>query len=387
VADALDEIDKATCENVQTVSGDALPEDARAYAAEYGVSGEEAIRRLELQEDAGELGAVLEAKEADTFGDLEILHEPDFRVVAYFTRDGEQTIQRYVGGTPLEGIVETQQVGATLAELEAAQAEATSYYEAQGVRFDSGIDVTRNRAEIYLTPGAQERLDSTPQVQAARELPAPVVEVTVDELAAPMEYMFGGRATDPCTSGFTVKARTGNEGFVTAGHCDPSGSNDPNKLRFNGKVMPFKKQNIRTTHDVQWHTSPRPYDDRAWFLDRDGERPDIREVHFVRGRDHQQVGEIVCKAGKTTNHTCGRIIDRSYEPGYVGNASATFIRVERGGDGNMLGPGDSGAPVFTGNTALGIAVAGRDDPVDMIYMPINYVADSDLGLRRVQTTR
>jgi hypothetical protein len=107
----------------------------------------------------------------------------------------------------------------------------------------------------------------------------------------------------------------------------------------------------------------------------------------VRGRDHQQVGEIVCKAGKTTNHTCGKIIDRSYEPGYVGNASATFIRVERGGDGNMLGPGDSGAPVFTGNTALGIAVAGRDDPLDMIYMPINYVADSDLGLRRVQTTR
>ena len=107
----------------------------------------------------------------------------------------------------------------------------------------------------------------------------------------------------------------------------------------------------------------------------------------MRGRDHQQVGEYVCKAGKTTNHTCGKIIDRSYRPSYVGHARATFIRVERGGSGNMLGPGDSGAPVFTGNTALGIAVAGIDDPLDMIYMPINYVADSDLGLRRVQTTR
>jgi hypothetical protein len=42
--------------------------------------------------------------------------------------------------------------------------------------------------------------------------------------------------------------------------------------------------------------------------------------------------------------------------------------------------------VFRGNTALGIALAFRDSS-DMIYMPINYVADSDLGIRRVQTTR
>jgi hypothetical protein len=38
VADSLDEVDKAACENVRTVSGGALSEDARAYAAEYGVS-------------------------------------------------------------------------------------------------------------------------------------------------------------------------------------------------------------------------------------------------------------------------------------------------------------------------------------------------------------
>jgi hypothetical protein len=107
----------------------------------------------------------------------------------------------------------------------------------------------------------------------------------------------------------------------------------------------------------------------------------------VRGREHQQVGEYVCKAGKTTNHTCGKIIDRSYRPSYVGSADATFIRVERGGSGNMLDLGDSGAPVFYGNTALGIAVAGVGNPLDMIYMPINFVADSDLGIRRVQTTR
>jgi hypothetical protein len=370
----------ALAATLEDTGDDALPGDARAYAADYGVSGEEALRRLELQEDAGELGAALEANEANTFGDLEILHEPDFRVVAYFTRDGEQTIRRYVQGTALEAFVETRQVGATLAELEAAQAEATRYYEAQGVRFESGIDITRNRAEIYLTPGARERLDSTPQVQAARELPAPVAEVAVDELAVPMADMYGGLATVPCTSGFTVRAKDGREGFVSAGHCD-------NNLTFNGTMMPFQKQNIRTTHDVQWHTSPSPYDDKARFRDRDGNGSDYREVHSLLGRKYQRVGKTVCKSGKTTGYTCGKIVDRNYRPSYVGDARDTFILVDRNGDGNMLGPGDSGAPVFIKSKALGIAVAGRNNPFDMIYMPINFVTKSDLGISRVQTTR
>jgi hypothetical protein len=381
VAASLDTLDNATCKDVKTLSsGNTLREDARMYAADYGVTIEEALRRLELQEDVGELRASLVSNEAATFGDLEILHEPSFRVVAYFTQGGEQTIQPYVQGTPLEGIVETRQVGATLAELEAAQAEAISYYEAQGVRFDAGIDVTQNRAEIYLTDETRAQLRSKKKrTQNAQQLPAHVVEVTVDALAAPADDFYAGRAMNTCTSGYTVRARNGNEGFVTAAHCS-------DRQKFNGTVMPFQKQNMRDTHDVQWHTSPKPYDDKAWFLDRDDRGSSIREVHQVRDREHQQVGEYVCKAGMTSGSTCGRIVNRYYRPSYIRSADATFIRVERDGRRPMMQPGDSGGPVFRGNTALGIALAFSDSS-DMIYMPINYVADSDLGIRRVQTTR
>jgi hypothetical protein len=50
----------------------------RLYAREYGVCVEEALARLDLQDDVARLRAKLRANEQETFGDLEIEHEPDF---------------------------------------------------------------------------------------------------------------------------------------------------------------------------------------------------------------------------------------------------------------------------------------------------------------------
>ncbi len=68
------------------------------YAKDQDVPLEEAVRRLQLQESVGKLGAELEANERDTFAGLWIEHEPEYRVVAAFTRDGEETIRPYVEG-------------------------------------------------------------------------------------------------------------------------------------------------------------------------------------------------------------------------------------------------------------------------------------------------
>ena len=56
-----------------TVS-DALTDDARTYAADYGVGLGEAIKRLQLQETIGEFDSELESKEAGTFSGLWIEH-------------------------------------------------------------------------------------------------------------------------------------------------------------------------------------------------------------------------------------------------------------------------------------------------------------------------
>lgn len=57
---------------------DGLPHDAQKYADAFGVDFQEAMRRLQLQDSIGKLGAALEAGERPTFAGLRILHRAGF---------------------------------------------------------------------------------------------------------------------------------------------------------------------------------------------------------------------------------------------------------------------------------------------------------------------
>ena len=133
----------------------ALAQDAQWYADQYRIELEEAITRLTLQEPIGELGAELEAREADTLAGLWIQHEPEYRVVVAFTRDGESTIGKYVQDGLLADIIEVRTADATLRELEQAQARANQIIDGLGFQLSSGINVIRNRVEIYASDRAQ----------------------------------------------------------------------------------------------------------------------------------------------------------------------------------------------------------------------------------------
>ena len=133
----------------------ALAMDAQMYAADFGVELSEAIRRLTLQGPIGKLGATLEANEADTLGGFWIQHEPEYRVVAAFTKDGEETIAKYVQDGPLVDLIEVRTVDATLEELKRAQREAGSIVRGLGFQAASGINVFENRAEIYVHDHSQ----------------------------------------------------------------------------------------------------------------------------------------------------------------------------------------------------------------------------------------
>ena len=158
------------------------PED-RMIARRLGISVEEFQRQQALAEEAGRLGAKLDKNERNTFGDLEIKHGRDFRVVAYFTRDGKQTIRRYVRCTPLEGFVEVRTVEASIKELGVAQEEAGRITHRLGIRADSDIDITKNRVAVYVTDA--QRLEAALRA-SGEELPEHVVVVEVEALARPL---------------------------------------------------------------------------------------------------------------------------------------------------------------------------------------------------------
>lgn len=375
VADALDDI-SANCENVSKLVTEeqALEQDASMYATDFGVSVEEAKRRLELQDDVGELGAKLEANEVATYGGIEIVHQPEFRVVVYFTVGGELTIGPYVVGTPLEGIVEVRKVSATLKELEAAQEAAMGLYEERGITVESDINVTQNRAEIYVTQADQAEAQLV-------SLPPHVEVITVDSFMPPAGVFFAGHplqlanGTLWCTSGFTVRHIPSNaEGTLTAGHCPPRTDDNYDDLRnlfYGERVLPFQQQDLNGSQDVQWHTTPN-IDDRAWF--RASSRYDIRKLLSTKGRPNQEVGDYACKYGRRTGYSCGKIEGKWWAPSFVTDANRTFMRVQKTSSGTMAAPGDSGGPVFLNNTALGITVAGDND--ELGYMAINYAVDN-----------
>ena len=133
----------------------ALAEDAQWYAAQFGVELSEAIRRLTLQETIGELGATLESNEKGTLGGIWIQNEPEYRIVAAFTKDGEKTMAKYVKDGPLLDLIEVRTVDATLRELKRAQQEAGSMVRGLGFQAASDINVFENRAEIYVHDLAQ----------------------------------------------------------------------------------------------------------------------------------------------------------------------------------------------------------------------------------------
>ena len=163
---------------------DALVTDARSYARDTGVDLDEAVRRLGLQRAIGKLGAAVRENEPETYGGHWIRHEPRYGVVFAFTRNGEDTIRRYVHGTILADMVEVRQVEATLLELKAARKEAIAILRKFGLGVDSSIDYKRNEAVLYMLQEDKDELDEALR-ESNLELPDRVEIEVVSALAEP----------------------------------------------------------------------------------------------------------------------------------------------------------------------------------------------------------
>ncbi len=161
---------------------DALARDAQFYAADFGVSVEEAICRLMIQDEIGPLGRAIRSGEPETFAGLWIQHKPAFGVNVLFTKNPQATLAPYVKDSPLAGIIQARKAKVSLRNLNQAQGQAHAVADAAGIPAESGINVPENRVELYVmdTRGFTKALRA-----AGLRLPDHVKLIQVEQHSSP----------------------------------------------------------------------------------------------------------------------------------------------------------------------------------------------------------
>ncbi len=341
--------------------------DAESYADDYGVTVEEARRRLDLQVEAGKLGASLAANESATFGGLWIEHTPEYVVKAAFTEDGDATLQRYKKSKALAGVIESVAVDTTLNNLIAAQGSAKTSVSRTSVAAEYGVSVADNAVNVFTLDkeALKDALD-----KKGKELPAKARIKEVSALSAPTHgtQIHGGEHLSTCTAGFSVKNSNGTQGITTAGHCR-------NNQSRGGTALTFKQEWHGGSYDLQWHTGPASQTVRNLVYDGSGHR----YIYSGRHWNDQAAGDYVCKYGKVTGADCGEIETKYYQmPGYVGN-KWVLVRNVPGDNSDLSEQGDSGGPFFDGNVGVGI-MSHEVDNTKAIYMAFNFIENVGLSL-------
>jgi len=164
----------------KTVS-EALLTDAGFYAQHEGVSLDEAVRRFELMDEVGPLGAALEQNESATLAGHWIEHQPEFKVVVVFTRDGEETMKKYVAeGSPLWEVLEIRTIEGqvTEAQLQAEQQQLIALLGRLELPCSSDTDIKKGVVNVYV--GDKKLFDET-LASAGATLPPHVVPVVFYE--------------------------------------------------------------------------------------------------------------------------------------------------------------------------------------------------------------
>lgn len=149
-----------------------------------------------------------------------------------------------------------------------------------------------------------------------------------------------------------VETATRELGLATAGHCD----NDNYQRNPTARIL-FKSERNKGSYDVQWGAQQRGgvIFSQSNEIIVDGDKLTITDEASLAD---MTPGTTVCKFGVTTGRTCGSIKDAEFAANWNGEAG-TYVQVVSL-DGTVMNKGgDSGGPVYAGNSAYGL-VHGRE---------------------------
>lgn len=231
----------------------------------------------------------------------------------------------------------------------------------------SGYDVATGTILVQVEPSSAEAdglADSVrSQITKAGADGSRISVEVIKDVEQTEDAIWGGANMTTCTSGFSVTKNGTTDGISTAGHCSNSQS-------LQGSTLTFQAAHEGNWGDVQWHTSTTTEADDFYGGSTSTNLTDLRDV---AARGNAVEGQSVCRNGKTTFKKCDTVYQLNHCSGDICHLTATQTDTGEGGD--------SGGPIYFGNTAYGIHrgskywFGSRDT-----FMPQQYFDNAIAGL-------
>lgn len=339
----------------------ALSADAAAYATAFGVSQEEALRRLQQQRASVVVSDRLRVRYRSRFASVSVVHRPDWHLLVRLT-PGERpadTVEE-AGGLPIPvhfstGAAATREGAVTLLD----QHRHLLPQLVAGYR-GAGVDPRTGGLVVMQRPGADVRPVAEVEQLLSKRLGLPIWVRRLDAVLVDSAAIGGGRVEGPnadgrrfrCTTGFVVRNPSGQLGITTAAHC-------PDTLHWRApdgeeRLLPMLGAWGAAQNDIQIHGGVGPAEP---LLYSDTAKSTVRPVTSWATRPMTRPGDWLCLRGESSGYACSEVelVDFA-PPGSLcgGLCTASWV--------TMRGPqcrrGDSGAPIFLGSVAYGTLKGG-----------------------------
>lgn len=357
---------------------EALSDDAEQYAAQFGVTPGEALRRLKAQQETVAATDAITREFADRLAGISVEHSPEYRIVVLLTGNGN------VADREAAGVRIVFRTGAKATHAQALTALRRHLIDLRSDMPNSrgaGYDQRTGDVVLLVTPQDAKRFGVAAIQARAEQVGGVPVEVVVNDLnEANMSVDGGGRVEglnvethrrNLCTTAFVVTNGETNA-ISTAAHC-------PDDLTYvdrDGSTvsLPMIGSWGAAYRDVQLNGSANSPD--PFFYSNRGAGT-LRRVVSWRNVASTRAGDFVCHYGESSGYSCSVVELTDYAPpGELcgGPCSPTWITVR----GPSCVPGDSGGPVFSGEIAFGIAKGVNregDRCLFYYYMSTDYLPD------------
>jgi len=339
---------------VQT-QAEALAEDAVQYAASFGVTPEEAMRRLKAQQASVAATDAIAREFSDRLAGISIEHAPAYRIVVLLTGD-QPVAERTSEGVPI--VFRTGAKATHTQAVEAMRKHLIDFRADLPNARGAGYDQRTGEVVLLVTRADVDKYGADAIRARAEQVSGVPVRIVVNELnESNMSVDGGGRVEglnlqtnrrNLCTTAFVVTNGETNA-ITTAAHC-------PDDLTYvdrDGTTvnLPMIGSWGAAYRDVQINGSP-DSPDPLFYSNRGAGT--LRRLVSWRNVASTRAGDFVCHYGESSGYSCATVELTDYAPpGDLcgGPCSPTWVTVK----GPSCVAGDSGGPVFSGAIAFGIA--------------------------------